>query len=146
MAKFSGQAVDVNLLRRIFRYVKPYRRIFVWSIILTLLLAVLAPLRPLLIEYTLDKYILENDSSGLLIMSAIMIILLLIQTVVQYYHTFFTNVLGQSVIKDLRVAVFNHISSLRLKYFDRTPIGQLITPFSENITSKLGLKYSRGYI
>ncbi len=127
MAKFSGQAVDVNLLRRIFRYVKPYRRIFVWSIILTLLLAVLAPLRPLLIEYTLDKYILENDSSGLLIMSAIMIILLLIQTVVQYYHTFFTNVLGQSVIKDLRVAVFNHISSLRLKYFDRTPIGQLIT-------------------
>lgn len=127
MAKFSGQAVDVNLLRRIFRYVKPYRRIFVWSIILTLLLAVLAPLRPLLIEYTLDKYILENDSSGLLIMSAIMIILLLMQTVVQYYHTFFTNVLGQSVIKDLRVAVFNHISSLRLKYFDRTPIGQLIT-------------------
>lgn len=127
MAKFSGQAVDVNLLRRIFRYVKPYRRIFVWSIILTLLLAILAPLRPLLIEYTLDKYILENDSSGLLIMSAIMIILLLMQTVVQYYHTFFTNVLGQSVIKDLRVAVFNHISSLRLKYFDRTPIGQLIT-------------------
>lgn len=127
MAKFSGQAVDVNLLRRIFRYVKPYRRIFVWSIILTLLLAVLAPLRPLLIEYTLDKYILENDSSGLLIMSVIMIILLLMQTVVQYYHTFFTNVLGQSVIKDLRVAVFNHISSLRLKYFDRTPIGQLIT-------------------
>lgn len=127
MAKFSGQAVDVNLLRRIFRYVKPYRRIFVWSIILTLLLAVLAPLRPLLIEYTLDKYILENDSSGLMIMSVIMIILLLMQTVVQYFHTFFTNVLGQSVIKDLRVAVFNHISSLRLKYFDRTPIGQLIT-------------------
>lgn len=127
MAKFSGQTVDVNLLRRIFRYVKPYRRIFVWSIILTLLLAVLAPLRPLLIEYTLDKYILENDSSGLLIMSVIMIILLLMQTVVQYFHTFFTNVLGQSVIKDLRVAVFNHISSLRLKYFDRTPIGQLIT-------------------
>lgn len=127
MAKISGQAVDVNLLRRIFQYVGPYRRIFVWSIVLTLLLAILAPLRPLLIEYTLDKYILENDSSGLVNMSLLMVALLLIQTFVQYFHTFFTNILGQSVIKDLRVHVFNHISSLRLKYFDRTPIGQLIT-------------------
>ena len=127
MAKISGNAVDVNLLKRIFYYVSPYNRIFVWSIILTLLLAILAPLRPLLIEFTLDKYILENDSSGLVNMSLIMIALLMVQTVVQYFHTFYTNILGQSVIKDLRVHVFRHISSLRLKYFDRTPIGQLIT-------------------
>jgi ATP-binding cassette subfamily B protein len=127
MAKVSGNAVDVNLLKRVFRYAYPYRRIFAWSIFLTLLLAVLAPLRPWLIQYTLDKYILFNDSSGLVNMSLLMVGLLLIQTGVQYYHTFFTNVLGQSVIKDLRVNVFNHISSLKLKYFDRTPIGQLIT-------------------
>jgi len=127
MAKVSGNAVDVNLLKRVFRYAYPYHRIFAWSIFLTLLLAVLAPLRPWLIQYTLDKYILLNDSSGLLNMCLLMIGLLLIQTGVQYYHTFFTNVLGQSVIKDLRVNVFNHISSLKLKYFDRTPIGQLIT-------------------
>jgi len=56
-----------------------------------------------------------------------MLALLLIQTAVQYFHTFFTNILGQSVIKDLRINVFNHISSLKLKYFDRTPLGQLIT-------------------
>jgi ATP-binding cassette subfamily B protein len=92
-----------------------------------MLLAVLAPLRPWLIQYTLDKYIILNNSSGLLNMSLLMVGLLLIQTGVQYYHTFFTNVLGQSVIKDLRVNVFNHISSLKLNYFDRTPIGQLIT-------------------
>ena len=127
MAKVSGNAVDVNLLNRVFRYAYPYRSIFAWSIILTIFLAVLAPLRPWLIQYTLDKYILLNDSSGLVNMSLLMIGLLLIQTGVQYYHTFFTNVLGQSVIKDLRVHVFNHISSLKLKYFDRTPIGQLIT-------------------
>lgn len=127
MAKVSGNAVDVSLLRRVFRYVKPYRRIFIWSIILTILLAILAPLRPWLIQLTLDKYILENDSSGLLDMSLLMVVLLLLQTGVQYFHTFYTNVLGQSVIKDLRVHVFNHISSLKLKYFDRTPIGQLIT-------------------
>ncbi|MFA6947254.1 MAG: ABC transporter ATP-binding protein [Pedobacter sp.] len=127
MAKVSGNAVDVNLLRRVFRYVSPYRGIFVWSIVLTVLLAILAPLRPWLIQFTLDRYILLDDSKGLLDMSLLMAGLLLLQTVVQYFHTFFTNILGQSVIKDLRINVFNHISSLRLKYFDRTPIGQLIT-------------------
>ena len=127
MAKVSGNAVDVNLLRRIFRYVTPYRSIFIWSIVLTVLLAILAPLRPWLIQFTLDRYILFNNHKGLMEMSLLMVALLLIQTFVQYFHTFFTNILGQSVIKDLRVKVFNHISSLRLKYFDRTPIGQLIT-------------------
>ena len=127
MAKVSGKAVDISLLRRIFQYVGPYRKIFIWSIILTVIIAVLAPIRPWLIQVTLDKYIVESDNAGLLNMTLIMVGLLLLQTLVQYFHTFYTNVLGQSVIKDLRVNVFNHISSLRLKYFDRTPIGQLIT-------------------
>ena len=127
MAKVSGNAIDVNLLKRVFQFVYPYKRVFLWSVILTILLAILAPLRPWLIQYTLDRYILWNDSNGLLQMSLLMLGLLLVQTVVQYFHTFFTNILGQSVIKDLRIKVFNHISSLRLKYFDRTPIGQLIT-------------------
>lgn len=127
MSKVSGNAVDVSLLKRVFRYAYPYRKMFVWSIILTILLAILAPLRPWLIQYTLDRFILFGDSSGLLKMSFLMLALLLIQTAVQYFHTFFTNVLGQSVIKDLRISVFNHISSLKLKYFDRTPLGQLIT-------------------
>lgn len=127
MSKVSGNAVDVSLLRRVFRYAYPYRRMFIWSIILTIFLAILAPLRPWLIQYTLDQYINLGDSVGLLNMSLLMLALLLVQTGVQYFHTFFTNILGQSVIKDLRVSVFNHISSLKLKYFDRTPLGQLIT-------------------
>ena len=127
MAKVSGKAVDVTLLKRVFRYAKPYRGTFIWAMILTVSIAIVAPLRPLLIEYTIDKYIIENDSSGLLLMTILMIGLLILQTVIQYYHTFLTNMLGQSVIRDLRIDVFNHISSMRLKYFDRTPIGQIIT-------------------
>lgn len=127
MAKVTGKAVDINLLRRIFIYVKPYRTYFWWSLVLTVALALLSPVRPLLIEYTLDEFILQNNSSGLLRMTVVMIVLLLVQTGVQYYHTYLTNTLGQSVIRDLRIHVFKHISSLRLKYFDRTPIGQLIT-------------------
>ena len=127
MAKVSGKAVDISLLKRVFWFVGPYRKIFVWSIILTVTLAIIAPIRPWLIQLTLDRYIIENDHTGLLRMTLIMVALLLVQTFIQYFHTFYTNVLGQSVIKDLRVTVFNHLSSLRLKYFDRTPIGQLIT-------------------
>jgi ATP-binding cassette subfamily B protein len=145
MSKVSGNAVDVGLLRRVFRYAYPYRRMFVWSIVLTILLAILAPLRPWLIQYTLDRFILFGDSSGLLKMSLLMLTLLLIQTAVQYFHTFFTNILGQSVIKDLRISVFNHISSLKLKYFDRTPLGQLITRTVSDLESIADI-FSEGLI
>jgi len=127
MAKVTGKAYDINLLKRVFKYVKPYKGIFTWSVILTIILAALAPTRPFLIQYTVDKFILNNDKAGLINFSLLMLGLLLVQTVVQYYHTFLTNRLGQSTIKGLRIDVFNHISKLKLSYFDRTPIGQLIT-------------------
>lgn len=127
MAKVVGKAVDINLLRRVFMYVRPYKNMLIWSVVLTIGLALIAPARPLVIEHTVDKYILTNDEGGLLNMTIVMVVLLVLQTVIQYFHTWLTNTLGQSVIRDLRVDVFNHISNLRLKYFDKTPIGQLIT-------------------
>lgn len=127
MTKVSGKAYDITLLKRVFNYVKPYKKTFAWSLFLTILIAALAPVRPLLIQYTLDKYILTTNKNGLYFMVIIMLVLLILQTLVQYYHTYLTNTLGQSTIKDLRINVFNHISKLRLNYFDRSPIGQLIT-------------------
>jgi ATP-binding cassette subfamily B multidrug efflux pump len=148
-SKVTGKTYDWDLLKRVFNYAKPYKRKFFWSVLLTLLIAAIAPVRPFIIQKTLDNYILFNDTSGLLNMTLLMIVLLLIQTVIQYFHTFLTNSLGQSVIKDLRMDVFNHITKLRLKYFDKTPIGQLITRtvsdletiadiFSEGLISIIG--------
>jgi ATP-binding cassette subfamily B protein len=127
MAKVAGKAYDINLLKRVFQYVTPYKNIFIWSVTLTVALAFVAPLRPLLIEYALDKYIFQNDYQGLLNITILLVLLLIAQTIIQYFHTFLTNSLGQSTIRDLRIAVFNHISKLKLRFFDRTPIGQLIT-------------------
>ena len=149
MVEVSGKAFDFHLLSRIFAYVKPYRSVFLLAVFLTIGLAILAPLRPLLIEQTIDRFVVNNDQAGLINMSLLMLGLLILQTVVQYYHTYATNGLGQSVIRDLRIAIFNHITSLRLKYFDRTPIGQLITRtvsdletiadiFSEGLISIIG--------
>jgi ATP-binding cassette subfamily B protein len=127
MSQVTGKAFDWQLLKRVMHYVKPYNVTFIISVFLTIFLAVSALLQPILIRETLDNHILLNDYSGMVLMVELMIGQLLIQTIAQYYQTHLTNSLGQSVIRDLRIDVFNHITSLRLKYFDRTPIGMLIT-------------------
>jgi ATP-binding cassette subfamily B multidrug efflux pump len=127
MPKITGDVINVSLLKRVFEYVKPYKSTFIWAVVLTILLAVVAPLRPIIIGYTLDQYIFTGNYPGLLNMTLLMLFLLVLQTGLQYSHTLLTNTLGQSAVKDLRINVFNHITKLRLKYFDHTPIGQLIT-------------------
>jgi ATP-binding cassette subfamily B protein len=123
----TGKTYDVQLLQRVLVYMKPYRSTCVWSVILTLAMAAVAPLMPVLIEYTIDNFVLKENGNGLIVMGILMTILLFFQNGIRYFHTLLTNTLGQSVIRDLRVDVFDHIMDLRLKYFDRTPIGRLIT-------------------
>ncbi|WP_085473659.1 ABC transporter ATP-binding protein [Sphingobacterium psychroaquaticum] len=125
--KVTGKTYDSKLLKRMALYMRPYQGVFWASVILTILLAAVAPALPMLIEYTLDKYILKSDSSGLTWMLIAMVTLLIGQTIIRYYHTLTTNVLGQNVIRDIRIQVFNHIINLRLKYFDNTALGKLIT-------------------
>lgn len=125
--KITGNTYDSRLLSRLAKYMRPYTRVFWISVFLTILLAAVAPALPMLIEYTLDKYILADEYSGLDTMLILMLVLLFAQTIIRYFHTLMTNTLGQSVIRDIRIQVFNHITNLRLKYFDNTPIGRLIT-------------------
>ncbi|MFI5162822.1 MAG: ABC transporter ATP-binding protein [Sphingobacteriales bacterium] len=127
MSEVTGKALDWKLLGRVMHYVKPYRSTFVIAACLTIFLAASALVQPVLMQLTLDKYILGNNYNGLIFMVSLMIAQLAVQTLAQYYQTHSTNALGQSVIHDLRAAIFNHIMSLRLKYFDHTPIGVLIT-------------------
>ncbi len=127
MSKVSGNAIDVSILRRIYRYLRPYQKQFYIAILLTVLLALIAPVRPYLVQYTIDEFILKNNSNGLLMMVGVLFIALAFQTVVQYFHTVITNWLGQSAILDLRKLIFDHLISLRLKFFDNTPIGTLVT-------------------
>ena len=145
----TGKALDWKLLGRVMHYVKPFRGTFITAVFLTIFLAANAIVQPILIQKTLDNYILKDDYDGLLFMVELMFAQLIIQTIAQYYQTFITNWLGESVIRDLRVDIFNHITSLRLKYFDRTPIGVLITRtvsdletiadiFSEGLISIMG--------
>jgi len=123
----SGKAFDFGQFMRIMRYVKPYRPMFIYTSILVLLSAGLAPLRPWLIQYTLDETIIIPQPNLLKLMTIVIIGILILEAVIQFAQTFMANWLGQSVIKDLRVDVYRKISGFRLKYFDNTPIGTLVT-------------------
>jgi len=123
----SGNIVDFKILKRLIGYVKPYKWVFLSLILFTVLHAVLGPLRPYLVSITIDDYVAIGDYQGLVTMIAILFGLLLLQSIVQYAHTFLSDYLGQHVIRDIRIQLYKHILSLRLKFFDNTPIGRLVT-------------------
>lgn len=123
----SGKAVDWIILKRIFSYIKPYRSNFILAVFTTITLAALAPVRPYLIQYTFDHYVVVANSSMLFNMTIILIVLLTAEGFLQFSDSFLTNRLGQNIIKDLRVQLYEHIINLRLKYYDNTPIGTLVT-------------------
>ncbi len=123
----SGNILDVQILKRLFVFAKPYIKQFYLVTFLTIALAVLTPLRPKLIQTAIDDHVAYNDYSGLVNIIIVLVILLVLQAVVQYYHTFMSNWLGQYIIKDIRIKLFKHIQALRLKFFDNTPIGRLVT-------------------
>jgi ATP-binding cassette subfamily B protein len=118
---------DLSLFGRVLSLAKPYRLVFATAGILALLLAPLSVARPKLIQKMVDDYIFFNDIPGLTRIALWILGLLLIESVLRYVFIFSTSWLGQSVIRDLRVRVFTHLTSLRLKYFDRTAIGTATT-------------------
>jgi len=91
------------------------------------MLSVFAALRPYLLKQTVDEYVAPKDSYGLLIFICLMLLVLFLEVLSQFYFVYWANWLGQDIVKDLRVKLFNHLTSFRMKYFDHTPIGQLVT-------------------
>ncbi|MGB0522965.1 MAG: ABC transporter ATP-binding protein [Flammeovirgaceae bacterium] len=126
-SKKSGNIFDGKILRRIFVFVQPYIGSFYFLIFLTLLMAVLAPAIPLLIQITVDQHIVLNNYDGLVNMVYLMVGITVIKALIQYAHTYLSGWLGQSIIRDMRVKLYQHILKLRLQFFDNTPIGKLVT-------------------
>ncbi len=123
----SGKIFDLEILKRLFQFIKPYNVKF-YSLVLTIMLgAALAPALPLLIRQTIDGPVSAGDYTGLAKMMAIMIGLLVVQSLIQFTNTYLAGWLGQNIIRDIRVQLYHKILHLRLKFFDDTPIGRLVT-------------------
>lgn len=123
----TGKAFDRRLFGRVFAFTKPYRMTFWVTFALTILLALLGVVRPLLMRDMIDKHALTGDSNGLLTLTIWVVVLLLLETVAQFYQAYWTAWLGQAVTFDLRQKLYERIMSFKLRYFDRTPVGTLVT-------------------
>ena len=123
----SGNVIDYKVLKRLFIYCKPYIKQFYLLVFFTISLSILSPIRPFLVQLTIDNHVAFNDYNGMLNMIIILVILLVFQGIIQYYHTYLSGWIGQNIVKDLRIKLYSHIQKLRLKFFDNTPIGKIIT-------------------
>ncbi len=145
MASLDKNKIDLYLLGRVLALAKPYRGTFILSGVLAVLLAPLATLRPYLVKEMVDNYIFVSDMQGLTRMALLLCVLLILEAGFRYVFIYSTNLLGQSVIRDLRVRIFRHITSLRLSYFDRTPIGTSTTRTINDIEA-INTVFSQGSI
>lgn len=145
----SGNIVDFKVLKRLFRFAKPYLKQFYLLVFLTVLLAVLVPIRPYIVQLSIDSYVPQGDYAGLMTMLIILVIHLVVLAIVQYAHTYLSGWVGQTIIKDIRIKLYEHLLKLKLKFFDKTPIGRLVTRnvsdietlsnvFSEGIAALIG--------
>jgi ATP-binding cassette, subfamily B, multidrug efflux pump len=130
------QFFDFALLKRVFRYAAPYKKKFYLSVVLAIFLAIITPVRPLLIQYTVDQSLVSNKSAALLVnITIIQVGLILVETFFRFLFSFITSWLGQSVVRDMRIAVYKKVLGLNLSQFDKTPIGTLTTRTINDIES-----------
>ncbi len=129
----NATGYDGRLMMRILAFLRPYR----WWVLLALVLVVagayLGPLRPRLIQIAIDNHIVNSDMDGLLRMVAILFLVLFAEAIVTVGSGYLTEWIGQQAIYDIRISVFRKILGLPLHYFDRTPIGRLITRTTNDV-------------
>ena len=152
MSNVQGKAVDLKLLSRVLEFVKPYRLVFYLTTLITIVLGFAAPLRPILVQRGVDDYIIDKEKLGMaqlegqyadaaetlsayqdwrsdmLLQTMLLFVgVLVFEVILQFLQTYYANWLGQSVTIDLRTRLYTHVTGFRLKYFDNTPIGMLVT-------------------
>ena len=120
--------INISIFKRLVSHMKPYRRLFALAVTCTILLAFLGPARPILIGRMVNSYIIMSQNGQMLLLwTGIIIGILFFEAILQFASSYFSNLLAQSVIRDIRQKLFGHILSFRMRYFDKTPIGSLVT-------------------
>jgi ATP-binding cassette subfamily B protein len=141
----TGLAFDWQLMRRVYGMASPYKKQVFWAILLTILMALLGALRPLLVQYAIDKKIANKDATGLLWLTLLLVGMLFLQTFFQFYQGFITQLLGQNVVRDLRKKTFDFFLKAKLNYFDNTPVGTVVTRIVSDIET-IADNFSEGLI
>jgi ATP-binding cassette subfamily B protein len=128
-----GKAYDSRLMKRLLQYARPYAPHVVGAILLTIFISALSPLRPYLTKLAIDDYIGAGDKDGLLMIAMILLGTLLLQGLAQYFMMYFTQWIGQRIIVDVRMQIFTRMQKLALRFFDRNPVGRLVTRVTNDV-------------
>ncbi len=128
-----GKAYDANLMRRLIKYLRPYKWQVVFAILLSVMVSGLEAVRPYFTKIAVDVNIAQKDANGLLNTTLLFLLLLIIRGVVQYLNAYITQLIGQKTILDLRMEIFRHLQKLSLKFYDKNPIGRLITRVTNDV-------------
>jgi len=127
MASKTGNAFDFDLFKRLLRYTNPYKLTFYFVAITAILLSFFAVARPYLLQVTIDDSITPKDNGNLIFYVSLMIGFLILEVTSQFFFIYFANLLGQNVVRDLRVNLFKHMLQFKMKYYDKSAVGRLVT-------------------
>jgi ATP-binding cassette subfamily B multidrug efflux pump len=141
----KAKTTDWQTIKRIFELTKPFKQKFILTLCLGILLAIVSPIRPILIQKTIDDDIMRQDGLGLKVMSLLIFINIFLEFVIKYIFSLQSTILGQSIMKYLRTKLFNHVANLNLSFFDKTPVG-IITTRTINDIEAVNNIFSEGFI
>ena len=127
MSKTQGKIFDFKLFKKLMGFVSPYKASYYLVMFFAVCLSSFSILTPYLLKITVDDYITEKDYDGMLILLGLMLVTLILEVCFQFLFVFFANFLGQRVIKDLRVSLFDKVINFKMSYFDNSAIGRLVT-------------------
>ena len=144
MSKASGKAFDTGLFKRLLAYARPYKITFYGVALSAILLSAFAIMTPFLLRELIDEAIMKSDAEKLLFLVLAMLGVLLAQVICQLLFNYYANWLGESVIKDVRIKLFEHMLNFRMKYFDNSSLGVLVTRAVADM-QRIGEIFSQGF-
>jgi subfamily B ATP-binding cassette protein MsbA len=127
MAKVSGKIFDVSLFSKLMVFATPYKATYYFVMVAAILLSVFSTMTPYLLKVTVDDYIRPRDYQGMVLFVSFMFGALILEVIFQFLFVFYANSLGQKIIKDLRVQLFEKITLFKMSYFDKSAVGRLVT-------------------
>jgi len=133
--ELAAKPVDKRIVSRLLRFIRPYRRLLALTIFLLLLTAGLQVMGPFLIKLAIDNYITPGKFDGLLYIVLLYGLVILFEFAIRYFQSYYTEYLGQKIMYDMRMEIFSHIQRLPMSYFDKNPVGRVMTRVTTDVQS-----------
>ena len=136
---------DLILFRKVLRFVKPYQKTYNLVLLSAILLSIVSTASPYLLKITIDDYIVVKDYSGMVLFLSFLMITLILEVIFQFLFVFYANWLGQKVVKDMRLELFQKLMNFKMAYYDQSAVGRLVTRVVSDIETIASIFFTRPF-